>query len=129
MAFHYQTFIADQPQEMKQKLTENLQATAAGSQPPQIIKQGNLTGDTCERFITTAISSPVKFLPLQTLPELYTTLTEIFIDKPLVYNPQEGMVFNPPTSPQYTPHIEVLKACGRMINTTTADGNCMFRSL
>ena len=37
MAFHYQTFIADQPQEMKQKLTENLQATAAGSQPPQII--------------------------------------------------------------------------------------------
>ena len=98
MAFHYQTFIADQPQEMKQKLTENLQATAAGSQPPQIIKQGNLTGDTCERFITTAISSPAKFLPLQTTPEgIYPS--EIFIDKPLVYNPQEGMVFDPPTSP------------------------------
>ena len=129
MAFHYQTFTADQPQEMKQKLTENLQATAAGSQPPQIIKQGNLAGDTCERFITTAMSSPAKFLPLQTTPEIYTTLTEIFIDKPLVYNPQEGMVFDPPTSPQYTPHIEVLKACGRMINTTKADGNCMFRSL
>jgi hypothetical protein len=99
MAFHYQTFIANQPQkEMKQELTENLQArgaTPAGSQPPQI-KQGNLTGDTRKTFITTAKSSPAKFLPLQTTPELYTTLTEIFIDKPLVYNPQEGMVFDPP---------------------------------
>ena len=61
MAFHYWTFIADQQQkEMNQKLTENLQAkstTAADSQPPQM-KQGNLTGDTRERFTTTAISSP-----------------------------------------------------------------------
>ena len=74
MAFHYQTFIADQPQklrEMKQKLTENLQsATAAGSQPSQM-KQGSLTGDTCKRFTTTAVSSPAKFLPLET-SELYT---------------------------------------------------------
>ena len=38
-------------------------------------------------------------------------------------------IFDPPTSPEYTPHMETLKASGRMINTTAADGNCMFRSL
>lgn len=131
--FHYQTFIAHQLQKKtNQKLTKDLEAggaTPAGSQPPQT-KQGNLTGDTRKTVTTTAKSSPAnKFLPLQTTPELYTTLTGVFLDKPLVYNPQEGMVFDPPTSPEYTPHIEALKVCGRMINITTADGNCMFRSL
>ena len=32
------------------------------------------------------------------------------------------MVFNPPTSPEYAPHTEVLKVCGRMIN---ADSNAL----
>ena len=69
------------------------------------------------------------FLPLQTTPELYATLTEVFVHKALAYNPLEGMVFDPPTSPEYTPCIEALKASGRRINTTTPDGNCLFRSL
>ena len=84
-----------------------------------------------EVLTSTTKSSPTphKFLPLQTTPELYSTLTEVFVDKPLIYNPLEGMVFDPPTSPEYTSHLQALKASGRTINTTAADGNCMFRSL
>ena len=84
-----------------------------------------------EVLTSTTKSSPTphKFLPLQTTPELYTTLTEVFVDKPLIYNPLEGMVFDPPTSPEYTSHLQALKASGRTINTTSADGNFMFRSL
>ena len=80
--------------------------------------------------MTDVTLSPNKeFLPLQTTPELYTTLTAVFVDKPLVYNPQQGMIFNPPTTAEYTTCTKSLKACGRRINTTTPDGNCLFRSL
>ena len=40
------------------------------------------------------------------------------------------MDFDPPTSSfVYTLCIQMLKASGRRINTITADGNCLFRSL
>ena len=62
-------------------------------------------------------------------PELYAALTEAFLDKPLVYDPQKGMVFDPPISSEYTTHVSTFKHSGRMINTTVPDGNCLFRSL
>ena len=36
------------------------------------------------------------------------------------------MIYDPPTSPEYTFYMEALKSSGRMVNT---DGNCMFCSL
>ena len=71
----------------------------------------------------------LNFVPLRTTPELYAALTEAFLDKPLVYDPQKGMVFDPPISPEYTTHVSTFKHSGRMINTTVPDGNCLFRSL
>ena len=116
----------------KQKLMGNLEDRGpmlSSSQPLQM-EHANLTSSTSGMVTRTAKSSPTKrYLPLQTTPELYSTLAEAFVDKPLVYSPQKGMTFDPPTSPEYTPHIESLKAWGRMINTTAADGNCMFRLL
>ena len=101
----------------------------ATSEPSQV-EQTRVTGDTSDTVTSGVETLPTKkFIPLQTTPELYTILTEVFVDKPLVYTMKEGMVFSPPTSPEYIPHIQALKACGRMINTTAADGNCMFRSL
>ena len=69
------------------------------------------------------------FVPLQTTPELYAALTEAFLDKPLVYDPHKGIVFDPPVSPEYTAHVSTFKHSGRIINTTVPDGNCLFRSL
>ena len=39
------------------------------------------------------------------------------------------MTFDPPTLLAYATHIEELKKSGRIINATSADGNCLFRSL
>ena len=58
----------------------------------------------------------LNFVPLRTTPELYAALTEAFLDKPLVYDPQKGMVFDPPVSPEYTTHVSTFKHSGRMIN-------------
>ncbi len=33
------------------------------------------------------------------------------------------------TSQLYEGHIKELKSCGRMINVTTSDGNCLYRSM
>ena len=111
------------------KLAVNLQEQNTAL-PTSQRKQTRLTGDKSTTVTNTTQPLPNnKFLPLQTTPELYTTLTEVFVDKPLVYNPQQGMIFYPPTPPEYIPHVEALEACGRRINTTTPDGNCLFRSL
>ena len=71
----------------------------------------------------------LNFVPLQTTPELYAALTEAFLDEPLVYDPQKGMVFDSPVSPEYTTHVSTFKHSRRMINTTVPDGNCLFSSL
>lgn len=65
---------------------------------------------------------------LDTTPELYTTITEALFNKPLAYE-HRRMTFNLPTSPSYATHIEELKKSGRIINASTGDGNCLFRSL
>lgn len=67
-----------------------------------------------------------KFIPLQTTSEVYETLTEVFVAK---LESQKRMILDPPMSPVYIPCVELLKASGRRLNTTTADGNCLFRSL
>ena len=79
--------------------------------------------------VPTPPPSLLNFIPLRTTPELYAALTEAFLDKPLVYDPHKGMVFDPPVSPEYTTHVSTFKHSGRMINTTVPDGNCLFRSL
>jgi hypothetical protein len=63
-----------------------------------------------------------------TTPELYTTITEILCKKPLTYE-HRRIDFDPPTSLSYATHIKELKKSGRTVNATTADGNCLFRSL
>ena len=78
---------------------------------------------------TQVLTPPPLFFPLRTTPELYAVLTEAFLDKPLVYDPHKGMVFDPPRFPEYTTHVSTLKHSGRMINTTVPDSNCLFRSL
>ena len=79
--------------------------------------------------VPTPPSLLLNFVPLRTTPELYAALIEAFLDKPLVYDPQKGMVFDPPVSPEYTTHVSRFKHSGRMINTTVPDGNCLIRSL
>ena len=92
--------------------------------------QGEPTGNTQggEMVPTPPPLLPI-FVPLQTTPELYAAVTGAFVNKPLVFDPQKGMVFDPPVSPEYIPHVRKLKGSGRMINTTVPDGNCLFRSL
>ena len=132
--FHNHVLNTDQPPKdcTNQKIVGNQEersVTLSGLQPSQM-EQTRLIHVGDKNTTNTAQSSPDnKSLPLQTTPELYTILTEVFVDKPLVYNPKQVMVFDPPTSPEYTPHIQALKACGRRINTTIADSNCLFRSL
>ena len=76
----------------------------------------------------TLLSIP-NFIPLQTTPELYAAVAEGFLGKTLLYDPHKGMDFDPPTSPEYAPHVAVLQGSGRIINATVRDGNCLFRSL
>ena len=45
---------------------------------------------------------------LDTTPELYTTMTEILLNRPLAYE-HRGMTFDPPTLLAYATHIEELK--------------------
>ena len=69
-------------------------------------------------------------IPLQTTPELFATVTEVFVPKEIIPKlDYRRMDFDPAISPAYIPCVELLKASGRRLNTTTADGNCLFRSL
>ena len=65
---------------------------------------------------------------LDTTPELYNTITDLLCKKPLPYEHRK-MDFDPLTPPFYKTHIKELKKSGRMVNVTTADGNCLYRSL
>ena len=73
------------------------------------------------------IQSEIHVPLLQTTTELYATLTEVFVRKPLPYA-HIGMIYDTPMSAKYTPYVKLLKSNGRRINIT-ADGNCLFRSL
>ena len=69
-------------------------------------------------------------IPLQTTPELFATITEVFVPKEIIPKlDYRRMDFDPAISPAYIPCVELLKASRRRLNTTTADGNCLFRSL
>ena len=63
------------------------------------------------------------------MPALYSTLTEVILDKPQNLDSCKGMAFDPPNNEAYEPYIEALQATGRMINTTVGDGNCLYRSI
>jgi len=76
---------------------------------------GEQTGNTQEgEMVPTPPPLLPNFVPLQTTPELYAAVTGAFVNKPLVFDPQKGMVFDPPVSPEYTPHVRTFKGSGRM---------------
>ena len=70
-----------------------------------------------------------QYLPLNITPALYSTLTDVFPDKTKNLDSCKGMKFDPPSNIGYKPYLDALEANGRTINTTVADGNCLYRSI
>lgn len=60
---------------------------------------------------------------------LYSTLTDVFLDEAKNLDSCKGMKFDPPSNIGYKPYLDALEANGRTINTTVADGNCLYRSI
>ena len=67
-----------------------------------------------------------QYRPLNTTPALYSTLTDVFLDEVKSLNSCRGMKFDAPNNVGYKPYLD---ATGRTINTTVADGNCLYRSI
>ena len=71
-----------------------------------------------------------QYLPLNTTPALYSTLTDVFLDEAkLLDSCKLGMKFDPPDRAGYKIYLDTLQSTGRTINTTVADGNCLYRSI
>ena len=67
-----------------------------------------------------------QYLPLNTTPALYSTLTDVFLGEAKNLDLCKGMKFDPPSNIGY---LDTLEANGHTINTTVADGNCLYRSI
>ena len=85
-------------------------------------------------FSQQSLPTPVQeqvpqYLPLNTTPALYSILTDVFLDKAQNLDSCKGMKFDAPNNVGYKPYLDTLQATGRTINTTVADGNCLYRSI
>ena len=71
-----------------------------------------------------------QYLPLNTTPALYSTLTDVSLDEAQNLDSCKGMKFDPPATLDISlAYIDTLEANGCTINTTVADGNYLYRTI